>query len=78
MKINVKPWDEYFDIKVSVNGCTLSEDNLTQEEVSGIAIDFIENTVLLGCWRSEVIQKLIDQKLFDVEMMKDYIEDLEN
>lgn len=81
MNINVKPWqgrdEQYYALTVNTNDAKIIEDWLTQSDVDSMAVDFLDNTVLHNVWRNEVIQRLVDLNVIDIDMMREYLEDLE-
>lgn len=79
MRVRVKSWggesDPKYEVIVSTEGGMVSEDWLTQEEVDSLAVEFLEDTVLNGITRGEVVSRLIEVGVIDKELLVEYLEE---
>ena len=79
--IKVKPWkgrdEQYYHIVIQSGNGTLEDDWLTQQDVDSIATRFLDDTVFHDTYSHEIIQRLIDVNIIDIELMKEYLTDLE-
>jgi len=79
MRIRVKTWgrdrDPKYEVFVTTEGATVSEDWLTQEEVDSLAAEFLEDTVLNGVTREGVVSRLIEVGVLDKELLVEYLEE---
>lgn len=82
MDIKVKPWkgrdEQYYRIVIQSGNGALEEDWLTQQDVDSIATRLLDDTVFHDTYRHEIIQRLIDVNIIDIELMKAYLESLED
>lgn len=78
MKIISRSWGthgEYFDVHVKTDTVCVSEGGLTYSEAADLAVRFLEDTVLAGAARCDVINRLIEADILDEEMIKEWKED---
>lgn len=68
-------YGEYFDVHVKTDTACVSEENLTYSEAADLAVRFLEDTVLAGATRCDVINRLIEADILDEELIKEWKED---
>lgn len=79
MEIRTYSWGthgEYFDVHVKTDTVCVSEGGLTYSEVADLAVRFLEDTVLAGVTRCDVINRLIEADILDEELIKEWKEDV--
>lgn len=81
MEIKVKASDLFysgkfhktFNIDIKTNNASINED-CDEKGACELAVSLLEDTLLDGCWREEIVGKLIGAGIIDIKMIKEYLE----
>lgn len=64
------------DVLVYSGHAVIVEETVPDHELEGLALSLLDDTLLHGASRHEIVQKLIDADILDKEMIEEYLEDM--
>lgn len=75
MEILIKRYKNLGNDVVMRSGNTVTvEESVSDSELEDVALTLLDDTVLHGVSRGEIVQKLIDADILDREMLEEYLD----
>lgn len=75
MEILIKRYKNLGNDVVMRSGNTVTvEESVSDSELEDVALTLLDDSVLHGVSRGEIVQKLIDADILDREMLEEYLE----
>lgn len=63
---------------MKIDGARLEETYLSYADVSSLAVEFLDDTLLHNCCQGEVVGKLVEAGILTEEMIREYVAELED